>query len=256
MKKLNLVVAAGLACSLGAVALAEKPALSHIAPYGKVSPIRMAKVVKVDGKIQMVGDWIAYNDFGSRALTDSCLYDGFGRQWGATATGAPEEDGTSLCALGGSRWFFGNTYNNPLTEDDMPSHADGEVTENDFGWYWLGDQSGSTQCFVAVFVTDGDANTCVTATTGTGVIYDFGALATDPGGYYYSNVDLTGTGFMTLSSAETEFQLVLAEAFDGTTLTFTSTGRRVCASSQSRSAQLSPCTPHWANTPSATGADG
>lgn len=220
MKMTNLMVAAGLACSLSAVALADKPALQQ-AEGMKVNPTRMAQVKVVDGKVQMVGGWVDCNNFGSR-VDESCLWDGFGRQWGAGSTGTPEEDPSSACALGGSRWFFGDGYLNPYTEDDVVGAGSGALASIDGGWYW-NPAAGSGTCLLFYLWNDtSDVNNCVAdGSLGTlgGVIFDFGDLPSGGGFYYYFNGDTTSLGVNFDGTATTSHVVIIASAFDGSTIT-------------------------------------
>ncbi len=154
----------------------------------RVTPIKVAPAKMVDGQV-VFGEWQNYSEpvagcFGAEH------WDGFDPD----STGFPEdEDG---CGLGSARWFFGPSYCNGAATNDMnDATAGAQSTFTNFSWYWYCGGSGSEQCIIAVF-TGEDFTTGCGGFGGfySGVGYDFGSIGCNPGGYYYTNVDLTGSG--------------------------------------------------------------
>lgn len=191
MKKANLFVAA-IAVAAFTVAASAKE-LQLLDNGTRVTPVWVAPAQMVDGQV-VIGEKIPYSSpvqtgycptFGSNSY-----YDGFE----GTDLGVPTD---TICGLGGSRWFFGTTYDNGAATNDMiPDGAGGQAEQVNFGWYWgaCPNNGGSADCVVIVF-TGTTWDDCAGFDGGyDGVAYGFGVLACDPGGYYYTNVDLTGTG--------------------------------------------------------------
>jgi hypothetical protein len=194
MKKVNLFVAAFAVAAVAVVASAKELQLQDNGI--RVTPIWVAPAQMVDGKV-VLGEKIPYTapvqtgycpSFGSGSY-----YDGFE----GTDLGVPTD---TVCGLGGSRWFFGTTYNNGAATNDMiPDGPGGQAEQVNFGWYWgacpINDNGdGTADCVVIVF-TGTTWDDCAGFDGGyDGVAYGFGALTCDPGFYYYTNVDLTGSG--------------------------------------------------------------
>jgi len=201
-------------CAMAAVASA-KPPLQTLGNPTKVDPVRVAGIKKVNGVISMTTEWMPYSSFSNRAIPSGCLFDDFGRDWSLAATGAPENNG--VCLADGSRWFFGTAALNNHWQDDLLVHRNTFATEFDWGWSW--NPVAASPCLLAVFAGDGDMSTCTPLANGSGFVLDYGTLA--PGaGYYYSNVDLAFLGAgLTFDATVTSYEGVLANAFDGTTLT-------------------------------------
>lgn len=186
MSKVRFVLA-GLAVAAFAVnASAQERQLLNGAI--RVDPIAVASVRIVDGQY-VVGEWQTLVN-----PVDGCFsaehYDAFDPD----STGFPEdEDG---CGLGSGRWFFGPSYCQGASTNDIVDATDNaQSTATSFAWHWYCSGSGTERCVMVLFTGGVWDNDCVGFSDGyDGVAYDFGAIGCNPGGYYYTNADLTGTG--------------------------------------------------------------
>jgi hypothetical protein len=175
---------------LAAVAFAVSANAKELQLLGngiRVTPVRVAPATMVNGKITF-GEWQAYAQ-PVAGEAGANYFDAFDPDAG----GVPEdEDG---CGLGSSRWFFGPTYcNGAATNDLVTPNAGADATGTNFAWHWYCSGSGTEQCVVAVF-TGSEWSACDGFDLPhDGVGYDFGDLACNPGGYYYTNVCLDGSG--------------------------------------------------------------
>ncbi len=202
MKKISMIcLAAGMACAATAVA---KPPM-QLADHGIfVQPTKVAPAKVVNGKI-VLGEWQDYNGAstrGSKAVFYSfdCFeaytisaneYPNRANGGQGAAQGDTRFPGDTVCGLGSARWYFGPSYVNPLTAEDVQTNGcfdqgGAAVDSLDFAWYW-----GGGSC-VAVFFTSDDAGDCSSSdplsnTYYSGVALNFGSIPT--GGYYFTNVD-------------------------------------------------------------------
>jgi len=145
MKKTCLLaMAAGAACC--SIALA-KPPLEMARPGAELTPVSIAKVKKVDGKIVLAGEWIPYTggNFNNRnPVIDAPAFDDYGREGalappGTAGTGCPIACDTTGTPDGGGRWYFGSAYENPNTVEDAQDWAcpaSSLVDEIDLGFFW------------------------------------------------------------------------------------------------------------------------
>jgi hypothetical protein len=181
-----------LAC-LAVVAFISSANAGELQPVGagaKVTPVRVAPAQLINGEV-VIGEWQNYAQ-PIAGCWGAEWWDGFDPD----SAGFPEdEDG---CGLGSSRWFFGPSWVNLAATNDMADVAapGGEALFTNFAWYWYCGGSGTEQSVVALFtLEDMDGDACSGFDNFyDGVAYDFGDLACNPGGYYYTNVDLTGSG--------------------------------------------------------------
>lgn len=203
MKKISMIcLAAGMACAATAVA---KPPLQLADKGIYVAPARVAPAKIVNGKFE-IGDWQDYAPVSTRG-TQAVYYtwDGFeawvlssgeypnlanGGQGAAQFdTRFPTEGGA--CGLGSARWYFGSSYVNPLTAEDVTANGcfdqgGNAVDTLDFAWYW-----GGGSCVALFFTSNSPADCASGADLGnyaTGVAVGFSG-SIPPGGYYFTNVD-------------------------------------------------------------------
>jgi hypothetical protein len=221
MKAKNLCITAGLCAGVASVAVAgDKPDLQKLDNAIEVTPQRIAKVRYENGQARMVSDWTDYNGSSSRSI-EARVFDCFG----------DDDSDRFMDDVGGcfttstSRWYFGTGYCNMFTVADH-TVEDGTVIADgfcaiDFAWQWTCAGFGTETCIVAVFTQE--SVPCDPSTFDySGWLLDFGTLSCNPGGYYYTNVDLstgswpipaTGTGSHMLiyaQSVTTSGALVLA----------------------------------------------
>lgn len=205
VKKLFVAAAAAGLLAASVTAFAQTRIISKTNNRIQVTPVRVAKVkgVVVNGKIQvkLVGKWIPYTGAGTDA-PDQIAFDNFeGDAGGVPTDGLYGED----CGLAGSRWYFGEPWVNTLYYNDMTTTAGGKGKQAEgvnFSWFWYVTGAGSSEeCQIAIFTAETFSDSTVPDLVNDniglydGVIYDFGVLDSGAGlGYYYTNVDLTGTG--------------------------------------------------------------
>lgn len=197
MKKISAIMAVvGAACT---VAVA-KPPLQLMDNGIKVEPVRIRTVQLVNGVAVPTGEWIAYNGNSTRAANTPAVAFDCGS---FDASGFPT-DSVDGCAMGSSRWYFGPSYPNSNTQDDMALTCHGagmEIDQIDAAWYFYdGDGDGQflgAQCSLLYFTAEeGLADDCATSpddfSYNPGVELDFGTIGENPGGYYYTNADFAG----------------------------------------------------------------
>lgn len=213
MKAKNICITAGLCAGVASVAIAgDKPDLQNIDNAIEVSPVRIAKVRFENGQVRMVSDWSDYKGGGNTRLASTRVFDCFGDD---------DSDGfmddTNACfSTSTSRWFFGTGYCNMFVSADHTVWENTDLNAGfarvDFAWYWTCAGFGTETCLVGVFTQESvpcDPDTFDYS----GWLLDFGSLSCNPGGYYYTNVDLssgtwpiptTGTGSHILIFAQSQ----------------------------------------------------
>lgn len=209
MKAMNVLMCAGLALCCSGAAMADKPELQIATPKAKVLPIAMQRaILNPDGSITLVGKLIPYEG-GSARTNYGIAFDCFEPDsTGFMTDGAAVEGYDPKCFAAGDetlRWFFGPDYVNAYTANDMVTNPanDGDASERvQFAWYMQADeinlqvgvwtaQSFSDDC--SGFDSDGDGVPDLgVADLFDGVIYTFGFIGV--GGYYYTDIDLVGSG--------------------------------------------------------------
>jgi hypothetical protein len=196
MKAKNLCTYAGICAGAASMAVAggDKPTPQLMGNAIEVSPYRIAQVRMENGKVVRTSEWVDYNGGVVRGPTDDRVFDCFG-----DTDGDGFMDDTGGCGLGSSRWYFGTGYCNGFFTNDMTVHEDTEEAVGlgrvDFAWYWscLAPPQGGVleDCEVLVF-TQESVPCEADSFDYSGWILDFGSLSCNPGGYYYTNVDLGG----------------------------------------------------------------
>jgi hypothetical protein len=226
------ISAGAAALALPAFAGDLKPLTPQFEGPGRyVQPDRAASVALVNGKIVLTSDWIELGAT-TRNPPDTYAWDSFESDAAGFPTddaGAGCTTDPTLPIPVGSRIYFGATYNNPFVSNDMTTDAAGAGVACEgvnIAWYWNIDDVGGAPyddsdgngevdqtCVIAVFTsetfsTPTDATVCDndgTTSVIPGVAYTFNGasgLGLDdafPGagpsqGYYFSNIDLTGSG--------------------------------------------------------------
>ncbi|MBL1217109.1 MAG: hypothetical protein D8M59_06385 [Planctomycetes bacterium] len=133
------------------------------------------------------------------------------------------------CGMGSSRWFFGSTYCNMYTVNDMElgSNSAGMQSERaSFAWHWEVNGPGtSEQCYVAVFTAEDFDDTCSGPPASgyySGIIWDFGILASSVGYYWFDSADLlcdTGLFHQLPLDGVGAYSMILGQAYNGTEIT-------------------------------------
>ena len=222
MKAKNICITAGLCAGVASVAIAgDKPQLQKLDNAIEVTPQRIAKVRYENGTARVVSDWSDYNGGGVSRVADVRVFDCFGDN---DSDGFMDDTGGCFTAST-SRWYFGTAYCNMFTTADHTVDANTDLDAGfarvDFAWQWTCAGFGTETCLVAVFTQD-SVPCDPDSFDYSGWLLDFGTLSCNPGGYYYTNVDLStgtwpiptgGTGSHILlyaQSATTSGALVLA----------------------------------------------
>lgn len=190
MKAKNLCICAGLCAGFAATATAgDKPNLQQLDNNILVQPVRIAKINVEKGAIVRTGEWMDYGANGRSAAQR--VFDCFGD---VDSDGVMDDSGG--CGLSGSRWYFGTAYCNGMASNDMAEvESSSDYCRADFGWYWTCGGFGTEQCLVAIFTQESNPDACeANSFDNSGWLIDFGTLSCNPGGYYYTNVDLGTAG--------------------------------------------------------------
>ena len=210
-------------CAMAAVASAKPPLQVLEGPGTRLQPVSIGTVKKVNGVITATSPMMPYGSFSDRAIPSHCLFDCYGRDWTAAATGIPDGPFGGCIAVG-SRYYFGAAADNFHWQDDLlikhygvgNGLGDGTrwATNFDLTWYNGGPTLDMT---VLVFVGDGDLASCTPLANGSGFIVTYAAVPT--GGYYYSNIDLP-VDFCPMNAADTSYEVIFADSFDPDTNTY------------------------------------
>ncbi|MCC6228599.1 MAG: hypothetical protein IT432_05160 [Phycisphaerales bacterium] len=212
MKKISMIcLAAGLACTATAVA---KPPVQVADLGAHIKPEFAAQARLVNGKVVKVGEWISldstvstrgamgvYASFDCFGLYMSDLsymnfYNGgYGSSYADPRSPGADQN-TGGCGIGGSRYYFGTTYNNPIQVDDVQSNTcfdfgGGNIDGYDWGFFW----GGSTRaCLMAVFTSNDDMS-CANVSDplannyNSGVIFGWSALPPSAPYYYHASFE-------------------------------------------------------------------
>jgi len=175
----------------------------------KLLPKQIASVRMLpDGRMAMNSGWIDYTGRTTKDRQIDLAFDNF-EPTTTTATGTdpgyPTDGGYGLdCGLGTSRWYFGTAYCNVYYTNDIQKYSNDAYqgktsTRVQFGWYFTCATGISSEpCLVAVFTAEGFDDTCAGPDVGSGysgVVYNFGTQACNPGGYFFTDVDLSTQTF-------------------------------------------------------------
>ena len=143
----------------------------------EVSPVAVAPAVWGPGGLQSVGDWIPYG-WGVRREPREMVFDCI--------------RGTGDCA--GGIVFGGTGYCNMFVTNDMTVGADTDLDRGlerlDFAWYWTCDGFGTETCIIGIWTQD-SVPCDPDSFEYDGWLLNFGTLSCNPGGYYYTNADLS-----------------------------------------------------------------
>jgi hypothetical protein len=156
--------------------------LQRISNGIEVQPLRMAPAVRGPNGFQKVGDWVPYGDAAGRACDDLAqVYDCY--------------EPTGICEDG--YFSYGPDYCNMFVTNDMTvapgTDLDGGLRRIDFAWLWTCSGFGTETCVVGVFTQNSEP--CdADSFDYSGWLLDFGTLSCNPGGYYFTNVDLGTSG--------------------------------------------------------------
>jgi hypothetical protein len=187
-----------MAC-LAMVASVSAKELQSLSNGMRVTPQKVASFKLINGQAVQTGEWVAYEGDTRGCCDSNIAFDSFEAEGSCPTAGPIGGD----CITGGtpdSRWFFGPSYCNGASTNDMTvvSGKEGEASERiQFAWYWYGDGNpvNSEDCIIAAFTGEAFAQDCTGfGSAYSGVGYSFGPLTNNPGGYYYTEVDLCGSG--------------------------------------------------------------
>ncbi len=200
----KLIVSAGLLFAAAGSAQGQvdaRPDLQLLDKGSMVRPIRIAPVAMDHGHIVFLDDWM--DDQGSTTrdmlCQDNRIFDCYGDH---NFDGGFDDYGG--CGLGGQRWYFGTAFcGSNYTTNDMTLAPDTVIeagaTQANFAWYWTCGGSGSEQCILVVLTESSDANACEPDSNDLGGwAFDFGLLSCNPGGYYFTNLDISSVGVWAL----------------------------------------------------------
>ncbi len=175
----------------------------------RVVPIRMAKAVVslgLDGRLHAdrISDWIPYRDRAVHNMESmSVAHDTFEGVDDGTGHLMPGErsDYIDNCGVGSGRWYLGDGYEPGWRYNDMPYTQDARgKTANHvaFSFYCeFGSQHDFRNC---IFTTEdfpldaAGANAEINGGSYPGIVFSYGQLAASKPHYYYSDIDLTGSG--------------------------------------------------------------
>lgn len=229
------VAAAGVLATLAALpASAQRGAPRPLGNPIFVAPTAVARVA-ADG--QLTSPWYAVGDGGTaQSVCDTLLcFDAF--EPDGNVPGFPNECYPAFdCGMGSSRWWFGTGYTlGTFAANDMQSgcvDCRGAIAQRvEFAWYWgpCPGHGGASRCLVGVWTTENWADCeppAYSGSTYSGVLYDFGTLDCNPGGYYFADIydlcdlglyhqlpaDGAGGYLVVLSQGTSNGYIVLAEA--------------------------------------------
>ena len=191
MKAKNLCLCAGLCAASMAVAGGDKPTPQLLGNSINVQPVKIAKARRENGQVIRTTDWMDYTGGTSRAATTP-VFDCFGD---SNSDGVMDDFGACF-TNSSSRWYFGTGYCNGFATNDMTLAADTDLAAGlariDLAWYWTCGGFGTEQCVIGVW-TQESVPCALDSGDYSGWLLNYGTLSCNPGGYYYSNVDL-GTG--------------------------------------------------------------
>jgi len=195
MQKKNVIACLA---SLALVATVSAKDLTKLDKGIKVMPERVASCQLVNGEVVRTGEWMPYTDSSRGCCQTGIAFDAFEPDGGCP--GYPTD---VTCGMGGSRWLYWDgtyfNYCNGAATNDMTvvtGTAGGQSTRVEFAWYWYGAGfGGSEECDIALFTGEAFEEDCTGFGAGySGILYGFGDLATDPGGYYFTDADLCDAG--------------------------------------------------------------
>ena len=180
----RVICIAGTVASIGAGAFAQGAKVPQLLENSiEVSPVSIARAIRSDRGVERVGDWMEYQaGHTQRGPVDEMVFDCF----------YP----TGTCDTSG-QWFLGTGYCNGFATNDMTVADDTVIATGmgrvDFSWYWTCGGFGTEQCVIGIWTQEsvpcepdsGDYS---------GWLLNFGTLSCNPGGYYYSNVDISDSG--------------------------------------------------------------
>jgi hypothetical protein len=234
MRKFFCLSAGLAACSVAGLASAEKPQIQSLDKAIEVQPIRMAAI---DRTGKLLTQWFYTDDVQNDTnCIDTLVYDAY------EPTGPDDAlptGGTECNPNFGptTRWFFGASYCNTWTLNDIASLADGwagdQTSDHHMtAWQWYGDgnPAGTEQCYLVNFTYEDFDDTCngpAAANGYDGIIYDFGPLTTNPGGYYYTNLTPCDSGLALTLPADGSgaLDLHMWNFFDGNNFTYATCGQ-------------------------------
>jgi hypothetical protein len=220
MKCSKLALVAGLCVASAAIADPKTP--QTMGNARQIQPIAAMTFTKdASGKIIPTSDWIQLGGISQRGST--LRYDG------AQVVGGFPVTGQTCIDAGlpdGSRWFFGATYDNPhfatdYSMDDGAAAAGGDLDALDYAWFPNDTitPGGSWPFFLVTQAysdyTDPNLGCDELLTFAGGVIFDFGLVPADGGGYYFTQITgLVDAGIVLPITPNGYIEVIHAEEFD------------------------------------------
>ncbi len=202
-----------------------KPHLQLVGPGRQVHPSRAASYVIHNDRMLLTSGWITLNTATPRELYHVAAFDAAEHESIDGVLGPPT-DGAPGCAGTipvGSRWFFGNSYNNPFVSADLrtgPRGAGAACQAISLSWDVEFGIAETDHNFYIAIQTFEDMDTLTCTDDGSnfidGVIYDFSDVQPEPLNFSWANVSLNGTGLAHTMPADGVggYQVILAVDFD------------------------------------------
>lgn len=197
-----------------------------------VQPLRYARVDKYG---RLAEPWRAYSTLDWPGDPWFVAFDCFEAD-PASANGTPYDGGYGVNyndpGMGGNRWFFGETFANMFSVNDMvaaPAFALGFASRTSFCWYWGGAQGEACIIVVGTWERFGDTEAGVAPNEAAetlldGWAFDFGTTLA-PGGYF-AGVNLTAPdGFKLPADGSGAYSITIANAVGTGGITLASLGQ-------------------------------
>ncbi len=186
----------------------------------RVDPQRVMHIAwNGDGTVTPLSDWVEMSppSGGETGTASSSLnvFDAFYNDGNACGTGGAPNCPEGCC----DRYAF-EGYCNTFTVAEMDSERDGTADRVQFAWYWTCDGSGTERCIVAVITGESPDFGCAGYALADGIIYDFGELPCNGGGYYFADVCLCDAGMWQQVYKDGASAGILAKDFQGGELVF------------------------------------
>ncbi len=184
-------------------ALLANSALAQTYPLparGRLTPLSVIPIRRLpDNRLIPTGNWLPIPDppDGSTIpIFDAFESDSLGTPTGFCTSGC-NQFGWCPSSPPSYRWWNAN-YRAPFSTNDMiiaPAFAGAHAIRTQFAWWWAHPQP--THCYVAI-LTGIDFHDCPSGLPPTsgelgGTVFDYGPIVGE-GGYWYSDIDLRGTG--------------------------------------------------------------
>lgn len=205
----------------GPSAFGDKPVPQTVDRGIKVLPQRIASI---GADFRLTSEWYDYGTIAGTSVCSTTLsFDAFDPDslghpaYGNNCDSNQEET---------TRWFFGSTYCNMFSTNDMAELASKEPPDRlQTAWWWQCAGQTAQSCFIAIQFFDMFDKTCNgpdRTNFVSGLILAFGPVECSPDEYYYTDIDLCEFGIvLPVPAVKGAYDIVLAQAFDSSTGTLT-----------------------------------